>query len=124
MAKELPTIREVMETLKPATSIKEVLDLFNKLVKYPEYYSQHAVSYSKKNGDPNYKTKPTFATTLNIDTDIKLSKAFSNKIEKEINKTDGLFEYKGKLYFLNVWNDSKENYHGIYVSMVKPIKLK
>jgi hypothetical protein len=113
--KRKPTVEEVMSKLKPANTIKEMLDLFIKLSKYPSYYS----SSVGKNPRTTAQYRDGLVIGLNYKGDILVTKALEKKLGK-----DQVFEYKGKFYSTTIWNDDRENYRGINVDMVKPVKIK
>lgn len=85
---------------------------------------QHASKYSQSTGKPvKYVNKPSYRDSLtigiNFDTELKVT----DKLKKEVMK-GGIYKMGSNIFKLSHWNDTRENYEGVDVSVVKIINVR
>jgi hypothetical protein len=129
MAKK--TIATAYADLKPATTLRELFEQFDKQIRLPAYFSSEPVRFNRKTGKPEtFAEKPRYSTDLNLaktreinDEDWSTTPALkaTNKVFDQIGSTP-FFVMDGKYYSLKGYND--DGYMGISVSRIKPQVVK
>lgn len=126
----MKTISSVYNELKPATTLRELFEQFEKVIKIPESISDKVVEYSKTTGKPTKTVKKNnFATSLNLSKtqDINGVSWGTTAALKATNKVYDLlnvpfFVMDTKYYRVEHCTD--DGYTTCYISRIRPLVVK
>lgn len=126
----MKTISSIYNELKPATTLRELFEQFEKVIKIPQSISDEVVEYSKTTGKP-VKTvkKNNFATSLNlsktkdvngVDWGTTPALKATNKVYDLLNVPFLVMDSK----YYRVEHTTDDGYTTCYISRIRPLVVK
>lgn len=125
----MKTISSVYNELKPATTLRELFEQFEKVIKIPESISDKVVEYSKTGKPTKTVKKNNFATSLNLSKTQDINgicwgttaalKA-TNKVYDLLNVPFFVMDTK----YYRVEHSTDDGYTTCYISRIRPFVVK
>jgi hypothetical protein len=125
------TIYTTYPDLKPATTLRELFEQFEKQIKLPNAIVNRATKFSSKNGKPTkFEGKPEYPSRLvlaktselnGVSWGVNPSLKATNKVYAELEKGPNFFQMENSIFSVTYRDD--DGYKSYEVSKVRPQRV-